>query len=139
MSQVILKFITVLISFSSNFNICSIWHGVTLWLFSSNAWADLYPLMEYGDFTDEFFSSLLGLGPGIASDKAVESTGPAFGSSAGLTGITVDKSVEFSYEELAKATDNFNLANKIGQGGFGSVYYAELRGEVCGDACYHLS
>nr|AWI66667.1 lysine motif-containing receptor-like kinase 1-1 protein [Vitis vinifera]WBP50028.1 LysM receptor-like kinase 1-1 [Vitis vinifera] len=70
-----------------------------------------------------------GHGPGIASDKAVESTGPAFGSSAGLTGITVDKSVEFSYEELAKATDNFNLANKIGQGGFGSVYYAELRGE----------
>ncbi|XP_062086835.1 lysM domain receptor-like kinase 3 [Humulus lupulus] len=45
------------------------------------------------------------------------------------TGITVDKSVEFSYEELAKATDDFSLDNKIGQGGFGSVYYAELRGE----------
>lgn len=44
-------------------------------------------------------------------------------------GITVDKSVEFSYEELASATDTFSLANKIGQGGFGSVYYAELRGE----------
>ncbi|KAK0579404.1 hypothetical protein LWI29_025929 [Acer saccharum] len=51
------------------------------------------------------------------------------GSSHGLTGITVDKSVEFSYEELAKATDDFSLANKIGQGGFGDVYYAELRGE----------
>ncbi|KAJ8761307.1 hypothetical protein K2173_001363 [Erythroxylum novogranatense] len=49
--------------------------------------------------------------------------------SSGLTGITVDKSVEFSYEELAKATDNFSMANKIGQGGFGSVYFAELRGE----------
>ena len=49
----------------------------------------------------------------------------------GLVGITVDKSVEFSYEDLATATDNFSLANKIGQGGFGSVYYAELRGEVC--------
>ncbi|CAI0460317.1 unnamed protein product [Linum tenue] len=47
----------------------------------------------------------------------------------GLTGITVDKSVEFSYEELAKATDDFSLANKIGAGGFGTVYYAELRGE----------
>nr|XP_023881826.1 chitin elicitor receptor kinase 1-like isoform X2 [Quercus suber] len=44
-------------------------------------------------------------------------------------GITMDKSVEFSYEELAKATDDFSLDNKIGQGGFGSVYYAELRGE----------
>lgn len=51
------------------------------------------------------------------------------GASPGLTGITVDKSVEFSYEELSKATDDFSLANKIGQGGFGAVYYAELRGE----------
>eukprot|EP00262_Sarcandra_glabra_P016628 TRINITY_DN5480_c0_g4_i3.p1 TRINITY_DN5480_c0_g4~~TRINITY_DN5480_c0_g4_i3.p1 ORF type:complete len:596 (+),score=85.94 TRINITY_DN5480_c0_g4_i3:1601-3388(+) len=49
--------------------------------------------------------------------------------SSGLTGITVDKSVEFPYEELAKATDDFSLANKIGEGGFGAVYYAELRGE----------
>lgn len=37
--------------------------------------------------------------------------------------------MEFSYEELAKATDNFSTANKIGQGGFGAVYYAELRDE----------
>lgn len=43
----------------------------------------------------------------------------------------MDKSVEFSYEELAIATDDFSLNNKIGQGGFGSVYHAELRGEVC--------
>ncbi|CAK7349014.1 unnamed protein product [Dovyalis caffra] len=62
--------------------------------------------------------------PGSNSDKPVDATG-----SQGLTGITVDKSVEFSYEELAKATDDFSLANKIGEGGFGSVYYAELRGE----------
>ncbi|KAK7316535.1 hypothetical protein RJT34_00076 [Clitoria ternatea] len=34
-----------------------------------------------------------------------------------------------SYQELANATNNFNLDNKIGQGGFGVVYYAELRGE----------
>nr|WIL59890.1 nodulation protein [Melilotus officinalis] len=43
--------------------------------------------------------------------------------------IMVDKSPEFSYEELANATDNFSLANKIGQGCFGEVYYGELRGQ----------
>ncbi|KAK2649143.1 hypothetical protein Ddye_016632 [Dipteronia dyeriana] len=63
------------------------------------------------------------------NDKSTESTFPAAGAASGLSGITVDKSVEFSYEELAKATDNFSMANKIGQGGFGAVYYAELRGE----------
>ncbi|CAI0460319.1 unnamed protein product [Linum tenue] len=54
--------------------------------------------------------------------------------------ITVDKSVEFSYEELAKATDDFSLANKIGAGGFGTVYYAELRGEFIenGNLSQHL-
>lgn len=41
--------------------------------------------------------------------------------------IVVDKSPKFSYEELANATDNFSLANKIGQGGFGEVYYGEPR------------
>jgi hypothetical protein len=45
--------------------------------------------------------------------------------------IVMDKSSEFSYEELAMGTDNFSLANKIGQGGFGEVYYGELRGKVC--------
>ncbi|GAU14472.1 hypothetical protein TSUD_250120 [Trifolium subterraneum] len=43
--------------------------------------------------------------------------------------IVVDKSPEFSYEELANATDNFSLANKIGQGGFGEVYYGQLKGK----------
>ena len=56
-------------------------------------------------------------------------TSPADGSSP-FAGITVDKSVEFSYAELAAATDDFSLAYKIGGGGFGVVYYAELRGEV---------
>ncbi|XLR53952.1 hypothetical protein S83_004624, partial [Arachis hypogaea] len=40
-----------------------------------------------------------------------------------------EKSAEFSYEELANATNNFSLAKKIGQGGFGEVYYGELNGE----------
>lgn len=63
-------------------------------------------------------------------DGTTESATLVGGASPGITGITVDKSVEFSYEELAKATDDFSLANKIGEGGFGAVYYAELRGEV---------
>ncbi|KAJ0974611.1 hypothetical protein J5N97_016576 [Dioscorea zingiberensis] len=54
---------------------------------------------------------------------------PRAGGSSPFTGITVDKSVEFSYEELAKATNDFNISQKIGEGGFGAVYYAELRGE----------
>ncbi|KAL5573412.1 hypothetical protein UlMin_023009, partial [Ulmus minor] len=66
--------------------------------------------------------------PENSTDKTA--SGPGTGhAGAGLAGITVDKSVEFSYEELSKATDDFSLANKIGQGGFGAVYYAELRGE----------
>ncbi|KAF3786751.1 Chitin elicitor receptor kinase 1 [Nymphaea thermarum] len=52
-----------------------------------------------------------------------------FSLSLGPSGITVDNSVEFTYEELAEATHDFSMANKIGQGGFGAVYYAELRGE----------
>ncbi|KAM0011245.1 putative protein kinase RLK-Pelle-SD-2b family [Helianthus debilis subsp. tardiflorus] len=32
-------------------------------------------------------------------------------------------------KQLSTATYDFSLANKIGQGGFGAVYYAELRGE----------
>ncbi|XWS19373.1 hypothetical protein CRYUN_Cryun31cG0010100 [Craigia yunnanensis] len=68
-----------------------------------------------------------GRGSGGTLKKNSETT--ALFASPGLTGITVDKSVEFSYEELAKATDDFSIANKIGQGGFGSVYLAELRGE----------
>nr|WIL59891.1 nodulation protein [Melilotus officinalis] len=43
--------------------------------------------------------------------------------------VVAGKSQEFSYEELANATDNFSLASKIGQGGFGEVYYGELRGK----------
>ncbi|XP_026391543.1 chitin elicitor receptor kinase 1-like isoform X1 [Papaver somniferum] len=64
-------------------------------------------------------------------NKSVELASPTILASlrAKVTGITVDKSVEFTYEELATATDDFSLDNKIGQGGFGAVYYAEVRGE----------
>ncbi|KAJ6807386.1 lysM domain receptor-like kinase 3 [Iris pallida] len=54
---------------------------------------------------------------------------PQAGNVSAPAGFTVDKSVEFSYEELSKATNDFSMANKIGEGGFGAVYYAELRGE----------
>ncbi|KAK6259497.1 Serine-threonine/tyrosine-protein kinase [Theobroma cacao] len=64
----------------------------------------------------------------VSGSKEAQSTG-VIASSPGLAGITVDKSVEFSYEELAQATDNFSMANKIGEGGFGAVFYANLRGE----------
>ncbi|XP_027772817.1 lysM domain receptor-like kinase 3 isoform X2 [Solanum pennellii] len=57
------------------------------------------------------------------------SSGQCYPPSPGLSGIHVDKSVEFSYQELAESTDNFSISNKIGEGGFGAVYYAELRGK----------
>uniref|UniRef100_A0A175YMJ7 Protein kinase domain-containing protein n=1 Tax=Daucus carota subsp. sativus TaxID=79200 RepID=A0A175YMJ7_DAUCS len=57
------------------------------------------------------------------SDFGQHTSGSSFNS------ITVNRSVEFSYEELAHATNDFSLANKIGQGGYGLVYYGELRGE----------
>ena len=69
-------------------------------------------------------------GSGIDLQKNLGSRPYGGGVSPKLMGITVDKSLEFTYNELAEATSNFSLANKIGQGGFGSVYYAELRGEV---------
>nr|XP_015881155.2 lysM domain receptor-like kinase 3 isoform X1 [Ziziphus jujuba var. spinosa] len=65
---------------------------------------------------------------GSTANQTVESTGPG-GATAGITGITIDKSMEFSYEELAQATNDFSMASKIGEGGFGAVYHAELRGE----------
>ncbi|KAL1567604.1 Chitin elicitor receptor kinase 1 [Salvia divinorum] len=58
-----------------------------------------------------------------------QDSGSTRASASPALGITVENSVAFSYEELASSTDNFSLANKIGEGGFGAVYYAELRGE----------
>ncbi|KAL9236177.1 hypothetical protein vseg_010878 [Gypsophila vaccaria] len=56
------------------------------------------------------------------------SAGQATGIS-NISNMDMGKSVEFSYEELANATDDFNFSYKIGEGGFGVVYFAELRGE----------
>ncbi|KAJ8529449.1 hypothetical protein K7X08_036284 [Anisodus acutangulus] len=57
------------------------------------------------------------------------SSGLLYITGRGLSGIHVDKSVEFSYEELAESTNDFSISNKIGEGGFVAVYYAELRGK----------
>lgn len=69
------------------------------------------------------------IGGGVSLDKSPALT-PRAGSMTPNTGITVDRSTEFTYEELSKATNDFDISYKIGQGGFGAVYYAELRGEV---------
>lgn len=37
----------------------------------------------------------------------------------------------YSYKELKLATDNFNLSNKIGEGGFGSVYKVLVHHHSC--------
>ncbi|KMT06605.1 hypothetical protein BVRB_7g157730 [Beta vulgaris subsp. vulgaris] len=69
----------------------------------------------------------------LISDKpAYVLTHSSFISSGGdkeSSGIYMGNSVEFSYQELAKATNNFNASCKIGAGGFGEVFFAELRGE----------
>ncbi|PKA54809.1 Chitin elicitor receptor kinase 1 [Apostasia shenzhenica] len=75
----------------------------------------------------ENISNLHGHGSIFGMNKSLAQT--PRGGSMPFIGITVDKSLEFSYEELAKATNDFDAANKIGQGGFGAVYFAELRGE----------
>ncbi|KAI3989333.1 hypothetical protein MKX01_026916 [Papaver californicum] len=70
-----------------------------------------------------------GMGRSTPLSKHTESIRHVGGASPGLSGISMDKSVEFSYEELAKATNDFSNSKKIGQGGFGTVYYGRLRGE----------
>ncbi|MCO5572786.1 hypothetical protein L7F22_026545 [Adiantum nelumboides] len=37
-----------------------------------------------------------------------------------------ERVMEFSYEQLARLTDNFDASKKIGSGGFGTVYFAEM-------------
>ncbi|KAJ8554525.1 hypothetical protein K7X08_025203 [Anisodus acutangulus] len=54
---------------------------------------------------------------GSTTVKAADFGRLADGNSPGLSGITVDKFVEFTYEELATVTNDFSIANKIGQSG----------------------
>ncbi|XP_072967255.1 cysteine-rich receptor-like protein kinase 2 [Typha angustifolia] len=46
--------------------------------------------------------------------------------SAELPAAISQSSLSFKYEELKKATDNFNVSNKLGQGSNGTVYKAVL-------------
>ncbi|CAM6082112.1 unnamed protein product [Calypogeia fissa] len=86
---------------------------------------DLEKVQSSSGFLGERTSGMLK----FSSEGAVGSTaGSGHGPSA-LSDFTVDKSVEFSFEELTAATNNFNVANKIGEGGYGSVYLATLRGQ----------
>ena len=39
-----------------------------------------------------------------------------------LAQVEVQELPQFNVEKLAKATNNFHLSNKVGQGGFGPVY-----------------
>ncbi|EAZ32429.1 hypothetical protein OsJ_16639 [Oryza sativa Japonica Group] len=48
--------------------------------------------------------------------------------SHGVSGIPPEKNIRlFSYSELRSATENFNRSNKIGRGGFGTVYKGTIR------------
>jgi hypothetical protein len=38
----------------------------------------------------------------------------------------LQSSLNFKYAELKKATDNFNLSNKLGQGSYGAVFKVML-------------
>lgn len=44
----------------------------------------------------------------------------------GLSEAFSQSNLNFRYEELRKATNNFNLSNKLGQGSYGTVYKAVL-------------
>ncbi|KAE8772759.1 chitin elicitor receptor kinase 1 [Hordeum vulgare] len=95
--------------------------GVVLFLFYRRRKAKKDALLPSSEESTRLASA-------VSMQKVTPSTSQADGASP-AAGITVDKSVEFSYEELFNATEGFNIIHKIGQGGFGAVYYAELRGE----------
>ncbi|RYR70725.1 hypothetical protein Ahy_A02g005039 isoform B [Arachis hypogaea] len=77
--------------------------------------------------TEDFISSST---QDASSSGEYETLGSTAASASGLPAIMAAKSMEFSYQELAEATNNFSSDNKIGQGRFAAVYFAELRGQL---------
>lgn len=49
----------------------------------------------------------------------------SYGSSNSVSGHI--PTPDFSFEEICKATGNFSPGNKIGEGGFGTVYRGRLK------------
>lgn len=47
------------------------------------------------------------------------------------TNIESEKPVIISLEEIEQATNNFDEARKIGEGGYSSVYFGIIRERVC--------
>ncbi|KAF7146099.1 hypothetical protein RHSIM_Rhsim04G0048200 [Rhododendron simsii] len=92
-------------------------------------------LLSSKSFEDRHLQA--GWDPGSTSEKSDSTSAPGSASSRGLA-ISLDKSMEFSYEELANATNDFSIGHKIAQGGFGAVYYAELRGEKAAIKKMHM-
>jgi hypothetical protein len=55
-----------------------------------------------------------------------------------LTGLSGIRIKVYTYKELKVASDNFSLANKIGEGGFGSVYKVTKQLQVFLLSLYYL-
>jgi hypothetical protein len=55
-----------------------------------------------------------------------------------LTGLSGIRIKVYTYKELKIASDNFSPANKIGEGGFGSVYKVTKQLQVFLSSLYHL-
>jgi len=63
-----------------------------------------------------------------------------FNSAYLLTGLSGIRIKVYTYKELKIASDNFSPANKIGEGGFGSVYKVTKQfSSICFDHCFFLS
>ncbi|XP_078178644.1 cold-responsive protein kinase 1-like [Carex rostrata] len=60
--------------------------------------------------------------PSKSRKNSIRKTSKINGDMPGLHKVKI-----YSYNELRDATNNFNSSNKIGQGGFGSVYKGKLR------------
>lgn len=48
-----------------------------------------------------------------------------------MTDFEPERPVIYSQEEIEQATNNFDEAKKVGEGGYGSVYFGVLREQVC--------